>query len=80
MFEDFRLTQNVAACRWDLLQADEYVCAAEYDIMMNATSNNPSPSNIFLFQEENGACNVKNTRIQSYCYTYGMLSDKVLHS
>lgn len=57
-FESYELSQNIAACGWDMNQDLPGVCTAKGD----PSYGNPSDVEVFT---ENSACKVV---LESYCY------------
>lgn len=66
-FEEFELSQNIAACGWDMLQADKDSCAAQGDEALG----NPG---ITIFTVAVETCEVKD--YEQYCYETGLNSNE----
>lgn len=64
--EHFELSQQVAACRWDLNQADKNSCTASFDSNMN----NRDDGSMYLFTDR-PRCSVMEGDAPSYCYFLG---------
>ena len=59
-FESYELSQNIAACGWDMNQAEPASCEATGDPSWG------NPSNITVFADVNADC--KGLNLESYCY------------
>ena len=66
--ESYELSQHVAACGWDMNQADKYSCAAVGD------EDFGNSSEVRLFNtDDNAACNMNDIR---YCYMNATVTDE----
>ena len=59
-FESYELSQNIAACGWDMNQADPASCEATGDPGWG------NPANITVFADANKDC--KGINLEGYCY------------
>ena len=59
-FESYELSQNIAACGWDMNQADPASCEATGDPGWG------NPANITVFADANKEC--KGINLEGYCY------------
>lgn len=67
-FESYELSQNVASCRWDMMnQTERDVCTAQYDPVGDNSFHEP---NMVLFTDANMKCNVLEEELKDLGYDY----------
>ena len=80
-FESFQLNQTIAACAWDMQQADKNSCVAHQDYYPGQDPNTSGhhSTDITLFTDST-RCTVTEEQKEQYCYTNGAEGMRVFQS
>ncbi|MDD6262311.1 MAG: hypothetical protein PUA83_04365 [Clostridiales bacterium] len=71
VYENFELSENIAACGWDLNQNSKDVCVAAGD------PNFGNSGNLFI---ANIACTITPDMLETYCYEVSTTGNNVFQS
>ena len=76
-YESFEMNQSIAACRWDLNEADKNNCSADYDFNLD----NSTHIEVNLFVTSNTCSKLESEMSpEEYCYQNGAANIKTLQS